>query len=77
MTVLSAAQAAEKYGVPSANAGSEFAKNSYAGDPKVRSYMEGTRTTSANKTAWDNQNPGVIGSLQKFDSAPTMAQPGA
>jgi len=76
--MLSANQAAAKYGVPSPNAGSEFAKNAYEGDPKVLPYAKQTRDTSAKATVWSNQNPGRPGSFQDFGgSNPTMAQPGA
>jgi hypothetical protein len=74
MSVLSAAQSAEKYGVPSPNAGSEFAKNAYQGDPKVRPYAEETRSTTAKAMAWDNPQAGG-GSFMKFPSTPQMAQP--
>jgi hypothetical protein len=78
MAVLSSAQAAEKYGIPLANPGSEFAKNAYQGDPKVLPYAKETRDTSAKATVWSNQNPGRPGSFQDFGgSNPTMAQPGA
>jgi hypothetical protein len=74
MSVLSAAQSAGKYGVPSPNAGSEFAKNAYQGDPKVRPYAEETRSTTAKAMAWDNPQAGG-GSFMKFPSTPQMAQP--
>jgi hypothetical protein len=74
MSVLSSAQAAEKYGVPSPNAGAEFAKNAYQGDPKVRPYAEETRSTTAKAMAWDNPQAGG-GSFMKFPSSPQMAQP--
>lgn len=75
MSVLSSSQAASKYGVPDSNPGSAFAKDAYSGEPKVRPYSAQNRTTSGQATAWDNQNPGVIGSFQKFDDNPPMAQP--
>jgi hypothetical protein len=68
----------KNYGVPDSNPGSEFARDAYKAapqGPKVRPYAQETRTTSGQATTWDNQNPGVVGSFQKFDSAPTMAQP--
>jgi hypothetical protein len=74
MAVLSAAQAAEKYGIPAPNTGSEFAKNSYQGDPRVRPYAEETRSTTAKAMAWDNPQAGG-GSFMKFPSSPQMAQP--
>ena len=76
MSSLSAAQGAAKYGTPDPNPGSEFARDAYKGPTKVRPYAQETRTTSGQATTWDNQNPGVVGSFQKFDSGPTMAQPG-
>lgn len=78
MAVLSSAQAASKYGIPDSNPGMEFAKDAYAGDAKVRPYSKLNRDTSGQATAWDNQNPGRVGSFQDFGGGnPTMAQPGA
>jgi hypothetical protein len=75
---LSASQMRAKYGVPESNPGSEFAKNEYRGPSKVRPYSKANRDTSGQATAWDNQNPGRIGSFQDFGSGnPTMPQPGA
>lgn len=74
MSVLSGAQAAEKYGIPIANPGADFAKNAYQGDPKVRPYAEETRSTTAKAMAWDNPQAGG-GSFMKFPTTPAMAQP--
>jgi hypothetical protein len=74
MSVLSGAQAAEKYGIPISNPGADFAKNAYQGDPKVRPYAEETRSTTAKAMAWDNPQAGG-GSFMKFPSTPQMAQP--
>ena len=76
--MLSANQAAAKYGTPNPNAGSEFSKDAYKGDPKVLPYAKQTRDTSSKATSWSNQNPGRPGSFQDFgQTGPTMAQPGA
>ena len=74
---LSANQMREKYGIPQSDPGSEFARNEYQGSPKVRPYSKANRDTSGQATAWDNQNPGRVGSFQDFGGGnPTMAQPG-
>jgi hypothetical protein len=71
-------QMGAKYGTPDPNPGSEFARDAYQGPTKVRSYSKINRDTSGQATAWDNQNPGRVGSFQDFGGGnPTMAQPGA
>lgn len=73
--MLSANQAAAKYGVPNPNAGSEFAKNSYQGNPKVLPYAQETRSTKSKAMAWENPQQGTGGSFLKFeDSTPAGSQ---
>lgn len=80
-SVLSASQAAAKYGTPQSDPGSSFALNKYQGGAKVRPYSKETRTTVGDKTTWDNQAPGAGGgSFQNFngaDQAPLPSSMGA
>ena len=46
MAVLSAAQAAEQYKVPSSNPGAEFAKNAYKGPDSPAGYQKGNRQSN-------------------------------